>query len=578
MRRFGGDERGVTVQIGAILLFGILVLALATYQAVAVPAQNGEVEFNHNQRVQSDMLELRSAVLDVGTGERFQSTPVELGTTYPSRVLLINPPPPSGRLSTGPERTAAFRNLTATENETADYLNTSENGAYNLTTRDIEYRPGYNVYGGAPTTTVQAGTTVNEFPEGGPTAISGQTLVRGNDLFLVALAGSLSRAQSGTVTVEPRTLSAATRSTTVRNTTAGNLTLVVPTALSAERWEDLLGDEYDPGFDSTRSHVYDVSDVPGRDAVALSLDGGVTYRLRTALVGVGRGGTVPEPAYLTVVDGEGDVTVEVRDRYNNPVANSRVPDDLTVNVTEGRGVVRQVRLPVGEDGRASFDATGSGDVNLTLENESGPLLDAANGSVAADIEAGTTPVNGGDPLPPDAVAFDDANGNGRYDIGEETYTEKEFDAYRGNVNGDFGDQNIVVETDISVTKLDVSAGSFVANDVEIRINNQGNAMKITTQRQLDLRGSTLRGGNGGLSLKASQSAPAPIDIRHTSLVFKSGGLSASTPGGELRFNGAPGGVSGTQIRDLNGNGRTLTLSSGTKAGEDGPQPEVGTIS
>lgn len=381
MRTLWEDRRGVTVQVGAILLFGILILGLATYQTIAVPVQNEGVEFNHNQRVQSDMLDLWSAVLGAGTGERLQSTPIELGTTYPSRVLLINPPPPSGRLSTGPERIAAFQNIRATESETADYLDTDANGAYNLTTRNLVYRPGYNVYDGAPTTTVQSGVAVNEFPGGGDTAISGQTLVRGNDLFLVALTGDLSRAQSGTVTVDPRTLSASISATTVRNTTAGNVTLVVPTTLSAERWEDLLGDEYDPGFDSTRSHVYDVSAVPDRDAVALSLDSGVTYRLRTALVGVGQGGTVPEPAYLTVVDGEGDVTVEVRDRYNNPVANSRVPDNLTVNVTEGRGVLRQVRLPVGEDGRASFDATGSGEVNLTLENQSGSLLDADNGSV-----------------------------------------------------------------------------------------------------------------------------------------------------------------------------------------------------
>ncbi|ESS06155.1 MAG: hypothetical protein A07HB70_01704 [uncultured archaeon A07HB70] len=92
MRRLAEDRRGVTVQIGAILLFGVLIVALSTYQAVAVPAENEQVEFNHNQAVQQDMLELRSALLQTGAGGRGQSVSVSLGTTYPSRVLLVNPP------------------------------------------------------------------------------------------------------------------------------------------------------------------------------------------------------------------------------------------------------------------------------------------------------------------------------------------------------------------------------------------------------------------------------------------------------------------------------------------------------
>ena len=53
---FDSDERGVSEVLGAILVFGILVVLLATIQTQAIPAANEQVEFNHNQEVQSDLV------------------------------------------------------------------------------------------------------------------------------------------------------------------------------------------------------------------------------------------------------------------------------------------------------------------------------------------------------------------------------------------------------------------------------------------------------------------------------------------------------------------------------------------
>jgi hypothetical protein len=400
MRRLRGDRRGVTVQIGAILLFGIVILSLATYQAIVVPIENERVEFNHNQAVQQDMLELRSAVLGTGTGAGFRSVPVELGTTYPPRVLLVNPPVTAGRLATGPPRTASLENLAATDNETDDFLNTTATGPYTLSTRGVSYSPSYNEYDSAPTTTLQLGTAVNENPRGNETVLSDQTVVQGAELTLVTVAGNLSAARSGTVAVDPESLSASTRATTVRNTSAGNLTVTVPTALPADRWRALLGDEYDPGFDGP-GHVYRVGDVPGRPAVELALDSGVTYRLRTALVGVGTATSAPGPAYVTAVDGDDDVTVEVRDRYNNAVPNSRIDDTLYVNATENRSLIADPRVKISEDGQAAFafNSTATSDdapatLKFTLENGSGAgVVSGTPGNVTVVVEESDLPAN-----------------------------------------------------------------------------------------------------------------------------------------------------------------------------------------
>ncbi|ESS06148.1 MAG: hypothetical protein A07HB70_01697 [uncultured archaeon A07HB70] len=323
---------------------------------------------------------------------------MSLGTTYPSRVLLVNPPPASGSIRTGPSQSVALSNATAADDETDDFLNASANGPYTLATRPVTYQPGYNVYDSAPTTTERLGTTVNENPDGNDTAVSGQTLVEGNEITLVAVEGNLSRAQSSAVTVDPRARSASTRTIPVSDGPDGNLTLTVPTTLSADRWRTLLGDEYDPSFVAD-GHVYRVAEVPGEDAVNLSFDGGVTYRLRTALVGVGSLGPPPGPAYVTTETDDDGVTVEVRDRYNNPVPNSRVSENLTMTSND-TAVLSPTNVTVGEDGQAAFDYAGTGTASLTLVDGSGtPVLDATNGSAVATVtssDVGSDTGGGGD--------------------------------------------------------------------------------------------------------------------------------------------------------------------------------------
>ena len=416
MRRFGGDERGVTVQIGAILLFGILVLALATYQAVAVPAQNEEVEFNHNQRVQSDMLDLRGTLGAPVAGADPGSVTVELGTTYPARVLFVDPAPPGGALRTTAGGNTTLENTVATNDETADFVG----GTRSYRSRDVVYDPSYSVYQNAPTTALEGAVAVNR-GEARSVAISDQRLIDGRTISLVVVRGNLSRAGSGSLAVEPRRVSTATR-TPVRNDSAGPLNVTVTTSLPADRWERLLADQ---------PRVTGVAPAARPGAVNVSLapvaPGEEPYTLRVGVVDVGDGGPPPAPAYVTSPDAPtatlapGDeVTVAVRDRYNNPVAGS-------IELTDGAGLVADdddatpdVYEPADrEDGVYRLRYTGGdGTLMPSLSSVAGPpgtatvTVTEATGTENATVESGVTE-GGTSTYSPSNRTFTLASHNGR---------------------------------------------------------------------------------------------------------------------------------------------------------------------
>ncbi|WP_435117193.1 hypothetical protein [Halolamina sp. C58] len=341
---FWGDDRGQSVQVGAILLFGILIILLATVQATVIPGQNAAVEFDHSRAVQSDMQDLRNGLLRASSGDAVP-TRVKLGTAYPNRLFFVNPPPATGRLRTvGDEEPSmnvtvangSGRVTVATDYENAEeYWATAGVGTYN--TSEIEYAPDYSQYDGAPTTVYGDSVLFNTFDNGANRTLTGQRLVQGNTIDLIALRGDLAETGAGTETVDVETLSEQRRTVTVNSSATDPLFVNVTSRLSAEVWnENLLGST------AVASDAGSVT-VDGTEyrRIAIELDPG-TYRLRASAVGVGAvSDTVrnrsTEPAYMVVTDGyevvsngsdeTGSITVEVRDRFNNPVTGAEVTAD-----------------------------------------------------------------------------------------------------------------------------------------------------------------------------------------------------------------------------------------------------------
>ena len=290
-----GDDRAVAVQIGAVILLGFLMISLSLYQATVVPNENREVEFQHNQRVQSDMLEVRNAILGTAATGSASPAAVELGTQYPTRAVAINPSPPSGTLSTSSLGTVQVRNAVADDAATTepDYPETADfwNGTtQNYTTKSLEYRPSYANYDNAPTTVYENGLVYNRFRSGNVTR-SGQPVVAGTRISLVALSGNLSRGGTSSLVVDPEAVSVSTRTISVTNESAGeNVSVVVPSELDADEWQELLEEsgDYDPAADSTNgAYVYEVQNHSA--GVELYFESDETYQLKLSKVGVGQG-------------------------------------------------------------------------------------------------------------------------------------------------------------------------------------------------------------------------------------------------------------------------------------------------
>ncbi|RLM47288.1 hypothetical protein DVK00_01935 [Haloarcula sp. Atlit-47R] len=337
---FMGDERAQSVQVGAVLLFGVLIIAFSSYQAFAVPEQNREVEFNHNQQVQTQLQDLRNAIVSVPGQPSRQAVSVQLGTRYPSRLVATNPGPPSGLLYTdgtsNESQNLTVRNAEAITPETADYWDGATPRHYN--TGAIAYKPEYNVYGEAPETVYEHSVVYNQF-RGGNITLSEQAMVDGRDITLVTLNGSMSRSASDSVTVDVEPKSQSSRTVRVTNTTAtSNVSVSFLSRLPEEEWSVLLEDQIDPnpGDMSNERYVANVTEADGPGSlynITIVFERGTNYRLKMAKAGVGTRVTSESEAYLTTVDSEnitvakgesGEVVLEVRDAYNNPSGDIQV--------------------------------------------------------------------------------------------------------------------------------------------------------------------------------------------------------------------------------------------------------------
>ncbi|KOX93859.1 hypothetical protein AMS69_08040 [Haloarcula rubripromontorii] len=388
---FMGDERAQSVQVGAVLLFGVLIIAFSSYQAFAVPEQNREVEFNHNQQVQTQLQDLRNAIVSVPGQPSQQAVSVQLGTRYPSRLVATNPGPPSGLLYTdgtsNESQNLTVRNAEAITPETADYWDGATPRHYN--TGAVAYKPEYNVYGEAPETVYEHSVVYNQFREGNIT-LSEQAMVDGRDITLVTVNGSMSRSASDSVTVDIEPKSQSSRTVRVTNTTAtSNVSVSFLSRLPASEWSVLLEDQIDPnpGDMSNERYVASVTGAEGPGSlynITVVFERGVNYRLKMAKAGVGTRVTSESEAYLTTVGSENitvakgeseEIVLEVRDAYNNPVSDIEVNGSVDGN---NAGSLTTDTESSDSDGRVKFiyeasqsTATGTATVQFSLDEIDG---------------------------------------------------------------------------------------------------------------------------------------------------------------------------------------------------------------
>ena len=231
-RSLRDDTRAVTPLIGFILLFGIAVVAFASYQATTVPEQNAQTEFTHSQDVRDDLVDVRSGILQAGEGDR-QFKSVKLGTQYRDRVLAVNPSPASGILGTS-------------QTESIDL---SVGGA--IPTRFLTYEPRYNQLDNNPIVYDTSALYLDPRERGGsPVIYEEQQLIdkNGQEIFLVALQNEYNRqgVQRVDVPLRPDRENALNlTSQVIEQQDTEQFEIEIPTRLPEEKWEEMIGDRLD---------------------------------------------------------------------------------------------------------------------------------------------------------------------------------------------------------------------------------------------------------------------------------------------------------------------------------------------
>jgi len=357
---FCSDDRAQSLQVGAVLLFGFLILGLTIYQTQGVPEENKQVEFEHSQEVADEMVMFYNAIFDTVVDGNPRTVSVTLGTSYNDRLFFIYPPPASGTLQTTDGEELRLHNVTAISNPdtSQSFDNYWNNETRSYTTRAITYRPNYRELRGTADYRIEYGILAAQYPEITQLRIADnhQPIIEGNEISLVVFDGELQSVDVDTESVIPERVTESTDITVTNDSNTGPITLELPTGLSEDNWNTSRNSSILHG----EKNVENVS-VSGGTA-KIRLNGTKEYTLTLHKIDLTADATAPSPTYLQNDSYDGnDLSFQIRDEFNDPVEES-----VSVWVFNStRSLEREV------DGGAGTVTLSSSDCGVSLEEDVG---------------------------------------------------------------------------------------------------------------------------------------------------------------------------------------------------------------
>lgn len=230
------------------------------------------------------MSQLRSDYIDAAETGTTRSTTVKLGTSYPTRILFVNGPPPQGRIHT---------EMPSDGTISANGFSASRVCGLNspVKSRSITFNTEYNHLSDseAPPYIFENSVLYRQTPDGNVLFESDQLLVQGSTLNLYPLTSNMSHSGIGGESIDFK--SAETGEIEV----SGSISVTIPTTLSDEQWEELLKNQ--PNFDSAQQ--------VGSQRVKIILSD-ASWTVQCAAVGAEQTPDVTDPPQINPETGETD--------------------------------------------------------------------------------------------------------------------------------------------------------------------------------------------------------------------------------------------------------------------------------
>ncbi|OUJ18390.1 putative pilin/flagellin [Methanonatronarchaeum thermophilum] len=320
------DEKGQAEIIGVILIISIIVIAFSLIQSGMVPQWNQEIEFNHYQDVNDDIQKLHNVMERVAAQGHSESAEIQLGTTYPERGPLINPPPAQGTLQTY-DTQITINNATAKQTDAQCYWNGTEKS---FNTQGLMYTPNYNYQEGTPPIHIEHNTLITAYPEN--PEIQKQNLITGDKINQILLKGQHEKTgyEKTGYTLESLGIypkSAPPNTVAMESTEQENIEITLQTKLP-QAYEEL-----------NETETVESVNITDHQEVTITLTKEETFYFKTTALSLDEDAT-PEPEYIMTYDHDRNNTapttieVEVRDQYNNPLPGQKVnftTGDITQN-------------------------------------------------------------------------------------------------------------------------------------------------------------------------------------------------------------------------------------------------------
>jgi len=267
---FRDDSRGVSRAVVFVLISGLLILFLGSYQLLLVPDLNKQVEAEHAGEVSDDFLQLRANALKTGQEGVTRSVSLQLGTRYPIRPLAFNPSPVSGT-----SRTTSAKDITVEGDISRQKRNSlCDSRDSTIPTRNLTYRADYNERSSEPLYVYENTVTYRVFDAGQVVLDSEQSVISGRTVTLLPTVGEYTQQSTDSEAIDLKGNNGITTEVSVGS--GNNLEVEIPSGLPASTWEDELL--------SGEPNVVEVND--RSDKVEIVLEGDTTYTVFCRSVGV----------------------------------------------------------------------------------------------------------------------------------------------------------------------------------------------------------------------------------------------------------------------------------------------------